>query len=230
MTRDARKSALERPGERAEAAQIDAKSRPGTKNSSFLQTVRSQTNFRPIFARFSLDFRMFAQVVRGALSQQISGDFRFEHAKPDPHETSPTAMFCKGRRFRSEPTRSSEEASKKYENRLENRVEERARGQQRKTSKIDPKIDLKSSKIDARSLSGALRERLLALRGARSSDSGRLRATRAARRATRSDQAGRSGLVGVGRSAQAARGPPSPLAVIRIEIIMILLLVLLLKV
>ena len=53
---------------RAEAAQIDAKSRPGTKTSSFLRTVRSQTDFRPIFARFSFDFRMITQVVRGALS------------------------------------------------------------------------------------------------------------------------------------------------------------------
>ena len=150
---------------------------------------------------------MIAQVVRGALSQQISGDFRFGHAKPDPHETSPTAMFCKGRRFRSESTRSSEEASKKYENRLENRVEERARGQQRKTSKIDPKIDLKSSKIDARSLSGATFGAPWSLKAARSSDSERLGATRATRRATRSDQVGRSGSVGVARSAWSRRWP-----------------------
>ena len=105
----------------------------------------------------------------------------------------------------------------------ENCVEERTRGQQRKTSKIDPKIDLKSSRIDARTFSGALRERLLALRGARSSDSGRLGATRAARRATRSDQVGRSGSLGVGRVGQVARRGPSPLAVIRIEIIIMII-------
>ena len=151
---------------------------------------------------------MIAPVVRGALSQQISGDFRFGHAKPDPHETSPTAMFCKGRRFRSESTRSSEEASKKYENRLENRVEERARGQQRKTSKIDPKIDLKSSKTDARSLSGVLRERLLALQGARSSDSGRLGRLVERLGATKWVEVGRSGSV---RVAQGAR--PSPILI-----------------
>ena len=78
--------------ERAEATKIDAKSRPGTKNSSCLGTVHSQTDFRSIFARFSIDFRMFAQGVRGALSRRTSIDFRFEHAKPDPHETLPIAM------------------------------------------------------------------------------------------------------------------------------------------
>ena len=78
--------------ERAEATKIDAKSRPGTKNSSGLGTVRLQTDFRSIFARFSIDFRMFAQGVRGALSRRTSIDFRFEHAKPDPHETLPIAM------------------------------------------------------------------------------------------------------------------------------------------
>ena len=39
--------------ERAEPTKIDAKSRPGTKNSSCLGTVHSQTDFRSIFARFS---------------------------------------------------------------------------------------------------------------------------------------------------------------------------------
>ena len=78
--------------ERAEPTKIDAKSRPGTKNSSCLGTVHSQTDFRSIFARFSIDFRMFAQGVRGALSRRTSIDFRFEHAKPDPHETLPIAM------------------------------------------------------------------------------------------------------------------------------------------
>ena len=78
--------------ERAEATKIDAKSRPGTKNSSCLGTVHSQTDFRSIFARFSIDFRMFAQVVRGALSRRNSINFRFELAKPDPHETLPIAM------------------------------------------------------------------------------------------------------------------------------------------
>ena len=87
-----------------------------------------------------------------------------------------------------------------------------------------PKLTEKSSKIDARSLSGALRERLLALWGARSSDSGRLGATRAALRATRSVQVGRSGSLGVGRVGRVARDAPSALAVIRIEILILILI------
>ena len=112
---------------------------------------------------------MFAQVVWEAPSQRISMDFRFEHGKPDPHKTPPVAVFRKGRPFRKESTRSSEETSKKYENRLKNRPEERTRSQRRKTSKIGLRIDRKSSKIDARTLSGGLQERLLALGAARSS-------------------------------------------------------------
>ena len=38
--------------ERAAATKIDAKSRPGTKKSSCLGTVRSQTDFHSIFTRF----------------------------------------------------------------------------------------------------------------------------------------------------------------------------------
>ena len=93
---------------------------------------------------------MCAQVVWEALSQRISIDFRFEHGKPDPHKTPPIAMFRKGRPFRKESTRSSEETSKKYENRLKNRPEERTRSQRRKTSKIGLQIHRKLSNIDAR--------------------------------------------------------------------------------
>ena len=147
--------------ERAEATQIDAKSRPGTKKSSFLRTVRSQTDFRPIFARFALDFRMIAQVVRGALSQQISGDFRFGDAKPDPHETSPTAMFREGRRFRSETTRSSDRGSLEKV-RKSTRKSSRGTRARSATKSLEnrPQNRPKIVEIDSRSLSGALHERL----------------------------------------------------------------------
>ena len=92
---------------------------PGGATSSFLCAARSQTDFRSIFSRFSLDFRMFAQVVRGARSQRISIDVRFERAKPDPHESMALPHFRKGRPCRSESTRSSKAASKNRENRPE---------------------------------------------------------------------------------------------------------------
>ena len=63
--------------------------------------------------RCLLDFRVFGRVVQGALSERILFDFKNESAKPDPHETSPTAIHPEGRPFRSESTRSSEEPSKK---------------------------------------------------------------------------------------------------------------------
>ena len=67
-----------------------------------------------IFTRFSLDFRACGRVVLGTFSKRISLDLRFERAKPDPHETPPIAILCEGRPFRSESTRSSEEASENH--------------------------------------------------------------------------------------------------------------------
>ena len=116
-SRNAKKSARS-VQEHAEATKIDAKSRLGTKTLSFLGMVRLQTGCGSLFACVLLDFRMFAPVVREVLLQRISIDFRFEHAKPNPHETPPIAMFCKGQPFWSESTRLSEETSEKNENRL----------------------------------------------------------------------------------------------------------------
>ena len=94
---------------------------PGGATSSFLCAARSQTDFRSIFSRFSLDFRMFAQVVRGARSQRISIDWGSSAQRPTLTKVWPCHTFV-----RVGPVGA---------NRLA-----RAR-QPRKTVKIDPKID-----------------------------------------------------------------------------------------
>ena len=120
--------------------------RNGRKNERFLHLGRGNIvfssrgaladrfshDFRSIFARFSIDFLTFAQVVWGALSRRNSIDCRFEHAKPDPHETLPIAMNLRVGPF---------EASRLT----------RARDP-RKSTKIDPKIDSRS----ARAVSGEI--------------------------------------------------------------------------
>ena len=98
--------------------------------SSFLRTVRSQTDFQPIFARFS-DVRAIRS---GSTLAANFNRLGFERATPDPHESIALPYFRKGRPCRSESTRFNEAA--------------------RKTAKIDPKIDPRSA--SAVSNAGAL--------------------------------------------------------------------------
>ena len=68
---------------------------PGGATSSFLCAARSQTDFRSIFSRFSLDFRMFAQVVRGARSQRISIDWGSSAQRPTLTKVWPCHTFVR---------------------------------------------------------------------------------------------------------------------------------------
>ena len=67
----------------------------GGATSSFLCAARSQTDFRSIFSRFSLDFRMFAQVVRGARSQRISIDWGSSAQRPTLTKVWPCHTFVR---------------------------------------------------------------------------------------------------------------------------------------